>query len=264
MRLGQRNRLTIEFESPCFGPSSTPAIWRRLNIDPEHRLRSSDAPAEQTAAPRLQFSLTSRLFQLADVWHASDDDVAARCGTDARDYLVLQRHTFYTLLAVAALSLCILLPVHLQAAREQAEEDAATGDEAAPLAGGWFASTTVRALPPGAPPALWAHAVVAAGIAVAMHALLTAQRRQLALHASGLPLLSGGGAGAGAAAAAAAAQLASPSSSTSLLDAAAQQQAQGVDVAPVAITLLLKGVPDADPSELRAWLDAVLPDQARK
>ncbi|KFO37641.1 Transmembrane protein 63A [Fukomys damarensis] len=43
----------------------------------------------------------------------SDDQILERCGEDAIHYLSFQRHLIFLLVAVSALSLCIILPVNL-------------------------------------------------------------------------------------------------------------------------------------------------------
>ncbi|KFO24116.1 Transmembrane protein 63A [Fukomys damarensis] len=66
----------------------------------------------------LVFSIIRRRFwdygRIALVSEAdSDDQILERCGEDAIHYLSFQRHLIFLLVAVSALSLCIILPVNL-------------------------------------------------------------------------------------------------------------------------------------------------------
>ena len=82
-------------------------------------------------------SFESRVRQLYAVWSTPDAEVAARCGADARDYLVVQKLCLVAMTIIAVPGVCILMPVAMR-----------LGAEDATLVGNSFAQTTVRAARP--------------------------------------------------------------------------------------------------------------------
>ena len=127
-----------------------------------------------SSSPRRQ----GRVARLLAVWRASDEEVTARCGADARDYLVVQRRLLVAVLAAAVPGLCILLPVALYAAPPAPSTPLPPTTSSSTTTYDWvasrgsldessFARTTVHHLP-NRSPALWAVVLTSAVTIVAV------------------------------------------------------------------------------------------------
>ena len=127
-----------------------------------------------SSSPRRQ----GRVARLLAVWRASDEEVTARCGADARDYLVVQRRLLVAVLAAAVPGLCILLPVALYAAPPAPSTPLPPTSSSSTTTYDWvasrgsldessFARTTVHHLP-NRSPALWAVVLTSAVTIVAV------------------------------------------------------------------------------------------------
>ena len=109
-----------------------------------------------------------RWRQLWAVWRASGEEVASRCGADARDYLVVQRLLLVAVAVVAVPGVLLLLPVAITLGSDWGDGD----DESA------FARTTVHHLPDRSP-YLWCVALVSAVAVAAVHLVADRVERTL-------------------------------------------------------------------------------------
>ena len=109
-----------------------------------------------------------RWRQLWSVWCASGEELASRCGADARDYLVVQRLLLVAVAVVAVPGVLLLLPVAITLGSDWGDGD----DESA------FARTTVHHLPDRSP-YLWCVALTSAVAVAAVHLVADRVERTL-------------------------------------------------------------------------------------
>ena len=109
-----------------------------------------------------------RWRQLWSVWRASGEEVASRCGADARDYLVVQRLLLVAVAVVAVPGVLLLLPVAITLGSDWGDGD----DESA------FARTTVHHLHDRSP-YLWCVALTSAVAVAAVHLVADRVERTL-------------------------------------------------------------------------------------
>ncbi|URD96229.1 hypothetical protein MUK42_29852 [Musa troglodytarum] len=96
--------------------------------------------------------------KLLAVYHATPAQIALHCGADAAQFLLIERASFFVLLAVALLALIAALPLNLCAG-------------SVPLADP-FARTTISHLRPGSP-FIWLHLLLAALVVAVAHLGIT-------------------------------------------------------------------------------------------
>ncbi|WOL05954.1 hypothetical protein Cni_G14685 [Canna indica] len=92
--------------------------------------------------------------KLLAVYHATPAQIALHCGADAAQFLIIERASFFVLLAVSLIALLAALPLNLCAG-------------SVPLADP-FARTTISHLDPGSP-LLWLHLLFSAFVAAVAH-----------------------------------------------------------------------------------------------
>ncbi|CAI0461379.1 unnamed protein product [Linum tenue] len=104
------------------------------------------------------------LAKLLAVWHATGREIARHCGADAAQFLIIEGGSFTVLLSIAALSICVILPVNLYAGT------AVLSDQ--------FSKTTISHIGKGSE-FLWLHFLFAVVVVVLAHFGMSAIEERL-------------------------------------------------------------------------------------
>eukprot|EP00899_Mesostigma_viride_P011603 jgi/Mesvir1/20443/Mv12338-RA.2 len=145
----------------------------------------SKAPGQEPhgvlADMELEQTLARPMDRIKFAWKATYADIAAHCGADACEYLVLQRATFVTLAITCLPTLLLLLPLNLYAGHDN-KEVMKGGDSD-------FVVTTVSHFEiPRESGLLWVHTVVTLVIAGIIHGMFVSLDRSAKKHMRGAAL----------------------------------------------------------------------------
>ncbi|KAG8660044.1 hypothetical protein MANES_02G109700v8 [Manihot esculenta] len=92
--------------------------------------------------------------KLLAVWHATGREIARHCGADAAQFLIIEGGSFVVLLAIAFLSICVLLPLNLYAGTAVLDDQ--------------FSKTTINHIKKGSG-YLWIHFAFVVVVVVLVH-----------------------------------------------------------------------------------------------